>query len=323
MSGLRKLLALQFLLLSILGSQAHADDPTPEEEKAVVKTVVGQPIRFTLKDGRVGVLKKSVVNGLKRVGIPFQVYENGCNDNVGMTCQLTVSLRKYWYFWVWEKNPDVKKIGQKIKQVSLNDDGSINYESDFDSDYLAIGTEQAFLPKVTAGLAPLELQCADFSWLPGGKKEAPTTLLLDRWDAESMGNNPETGALENRPTGGFFQAKFSRLNPTRMKLDGFGGLTSAFGSGSPIPLGDILLFSIPTGPDSVCQQQMKPASLATAFKQILELETRRPAPEKEKGLYIFGSDELSKEIQADEAVFMSYPASKFRNLSETSVKELQ
>lgn len=290
-----RFITVLLLLCGTLPAVAQVPPPAKAAPAPEVTLVSGQPITFDFKDGRVAVVKKSVVEMPDQIELPFQVFDSLCSDSRGQFCKYRTSFRNVFYFLAWSKHPDATKINQPVKtkvpQGQTSSDRDILENSE-----LLFGAESALLPLLTSGMQMPSIDCNDFSWLPGGKAEAPAKLFGKRWDAESMNKNPETGVSENRVSMTNINVEWTQETPQRLRLKSVGG----FATDNPVffallVIGDVTTATIDDQKGGLCAVELKPGSLAGAAQIIDALRKNRPPRDQVTDTYVAGSDESSVE----------------------------
>ena len=267
-----------------------------ESPKPAIRKVLGQPIFVDFPDGREAVVKYTVLDTQNPLSIPFQVFDSLCSDRRGMSCTFQMPYRSIYYFLVWSKHPDPEKLNQPLRYKNANE--SRNDSRLFETQLFTSGIERKFTPKLVSGMAPNRLVCNDFSWLPGGSKEAPTTVSVKQWNTEFMTDNPETGVSENRTAFGALNLQLTKSSPQSLDVTNVDYFASSFGGITSILIsGDVQNLTIQKDAKTLCSAELKPASLASAISEISNAEKRRTPPEQEKNVYLYGQDEASRAVE--------------------------
>ncbi len=159
-----------------------------------------------------------------------------------------------------------------------------------------LGADASFLPLSTQGMPAPQITCPDFSWLPGGTSQAPTTLTGQRWDSEFMLPNPETSANENRTFATVFNVQWSRSDAQTLTLKSVGGFSAINNSVLGVLIfGDVTTAYLKDQKGGLCSVEFKPGSFAEAGNIVQKIEAGRVERSKETSVYLAGSDESSIE----------------------------
>lgn len=207
----------------------------------------GKPVEVHYDDGRKAVL----VIDREPVLIaeaPFGIYESTCNTNTKPVCNYKSSVLLDRIQVQWSVHPDEKQIGKPV--ILKLSDGT--FTAAFDFAFKFAGSKYAGDPTVEV-FPDDELTCDRYDWLPGGKTEAPSKLVVPRWDCELMQNNPETGLSENRIIGGAIDLlleKSEKGNLTVKSAKAFAGLPVLF-------QGDVIALVLNDG-EEFCHISLKP-----------------------------------------------------------------
>ncbi|MES2962986.1 MAG: hypothetical protein V4760_03785 [Bdellovibrionota bacterium] len=271
----------------------------------------GKPLTMSWDDGRVATLRVTSLTIPKQLGISFQVFDNDCTSAKGMKCIYRSSFRNHWAQFVWTKHSDPSKIGSIVQKKSSNG------VEPLEESIMSTGLESKFLPELTQGLLPTEIECADFSWLPTGTLNAPANLMIDRWEAETMFMNEETGNTENRTFGGAVNLELSSKAPNVLKIDRVGAFTASGPFFTQILiLGDVnaLTLTKPTG--ETCDVSLKPGGLGEVQNNIGNAETKRPDA-KLAADYINGSGLIGDVIASKHKVPFLRDLNEFRDREYT------
>lgn len=289
--------ALKILVLAIAGAAALAAsaNPAPTGKIAEIIQKDGQPLAFRFADGREAVLKVSSVDS-EVVSTQFKITDNTCSDRQNMTCAYKFALRRYFAAMVWTKHPDASRVGQIVKRgAEYPGQPTMTSFDPLSADYVLVAGLDFSATKTDLGrgLPAHEIQCDDFSWLPGASKEAPNRLHLSRWDGENNEPNPETGTNENRTNGGAFGLDLMRVDAKTLRVTKVSAL-----SGGAVNL-DILTLA-PTGSltmlssdGEICQTGISSKGVTEILPIYNKLEAKRPDPASEKP-YILGSNGFTK-----------------------------
>lgn len=282
--ALRPLITLTAMSFALLSGPASAQN-TPGA--GVFDFTPGKPLTMSWDDGRVATLRVTSLTIPKQLGISFQVFDNDCTSAKGMKCVYKTSFRTFWAQMVWTKHSDPTKIGSIVQRKSTNGPEPL------EETVTTLGLESNYLPELSQGLPPTQIECADFSWLPTETKNAPAKIEIDRWEGEAMFPNPETGNTENRTVVGAVNLELSSNGPGAMTIDRIGAFTASGPFFSQILIfGDVnaLTMKKPTG--ETCDVSLKPGGLGEVQNNIGNALLKRPdaklAPDYVNGSGIIG-----------------------------------
>lgn len=240
--------------LSVLAN-LYADTETPTSR--IVTRVAGEPITVQFGDGRIATIHLGA-RPVTQLAIPLGVEESSCGTRVGMTCQLKIGLQVVTLTALWTAHPVAAKVGTPLKyleQSRLGEQVTNQIYTSYD--------ERTNKPRVVASMPSTELICSDYGWLPGAvSNAAPTEITFERWESEDMIENKETGARENRTTGGAAQMKFVRDSNGHLIMQSVGEFTSANSSPNTLA-GNLYTLTIQQPGDERCQITLKPDLTAT------------------------------------------------------------
>jgi len=246
--------------------------PPASETPTEVLTSVGQAVYLKWADGRVATIKVAQRDS-KLLSVPYKIADNSCTNRQAMSCDLKLKYRQFWFALVWVQHPDPNRVGQVVKRTTeANGEAAIAIESQEST----IGIMQKTYPLVSQGLAKPELQCADFSWLPGGSSVAPESLRLTRWDSENNEPNPETGIGENRTNGGAYGVTFRRASPKSLQIESIEGFSGVAKTDEIFFAAPITTMIIRKPGGDLCQTGVATGDLQTIAKEVGEVTQKAP-----------------------------------------------
>lgn len=247
---------------------------------ATLKVAMGQPLVISFADGREAVIKMYSITH-PRLSVKFKITDNTCSNRQGMQCALKLELRTFHMTPVWTKNPDAGRLGKSLvrkgpPEQSLED--SVGAFSGL--------TAGEVYPSLTEGLPLNELECEDWSWLPGGKKHPPKTLHISHWAAETNETNPETKFNENRIASGAYGMDLVKSSPKSMLVKKVARTIDESDIGIVDENGSIVLMDQRT--NQTCQVGFGTVGLADLSATILDTENKIRPPLDQVPPYIFG-----------------------------------
>lgn len=268
-------------------SPSPSPSPSPPNGGATVIEEKGTPFQVRWLDGRVATLMIS--HGRPpEFRLPFEVTENTCNGRERIVCNYLPSFEIVRYQLKWTIHPDPEKVGADVSFVFSGPDGNKFKYPVSDLKILSISSK-SFTPILASRLGEDLFVCSDYSWLPGGSGSVPpSSVALNRWETESMFENPETGLQENRSNGGAIGVELEAVEGDRLKISKVEAFTSRSTNTSLVE-GDLISWILGQPGGQYCQYTLK-VDLTAAEKTVNEFLVNPP---KDFVPYIVGSDECS------------------------------
>jgi hypothetical protein len=271
--------------------------PTPTQV-ATVEVTNGKPVIFRFKDGREATLKSASIDS-ELIKSVFQVADNNCSNRQNMKCTYNFMFRLYRLVLIWTKNPDGSRLGKPLNRVTeyMGPNGKIRQTLPIETPSLSLGggpLSRKKYPSLSIGLPSHEIECDDFSWLPGGSTSAPATLHVSRWDGEDNVKNPETGFGENRTVGGGNGVELVRSTPHSLRIESVNALTGSLRNFDLFNLSPTLSLTMYAKDGEICQTGLSSNLAAEAqvyFPKLLERLQSEVTPKD----YIIGSDQLMEQ----------------------------
>ncbi len=230
----------------------------------------------------------------------FQVADNNCSNRQNMKCTYNYMLRFYRMVVIWTTHPDTTKLGKPVQRVTeyMGPNGTIRNTNPLEVPFIMFtgGPLSKKYPAISAGLPAHEIECDDFSWLPGEAKDAPLSLQVSRWDSEDNVANPETGYNENRTVGGANGVKLTRTAINRMRIDSAERITGDLTSFDILNLRPTLSLTMKLNDHEICQTGLSSNLLADAqgyFPKLLDQLQNKITPQ----VYIQGSPAMNELMQ--------------------------
>ncbi len=167
---------------------------TPQNQFVMEK---GKPVDLRFKDGRVA---EFMINrrDVLETDLPIKITDNSCTNNSNISCEYRLGLILNDLTMAWVVHPDASKIGKTVTMRYQAPNGAPPMEFPLFQQGLVAFSDRGGTPKLAVPIPNDIFNCKDFSWLPPGNTEAPSSISFARWDAELMFPNPETGLMENR-----------------------------------------------------------------------------------------------------------------------------
>lgn len=268
-----------FLFLSLASPLAIAET---NPALPVLSGEQGEPLRVTWQDGREATAMSAIIEPLT-LEAPMTVYENSCNEILTNKCKFIAGLHAYRIYLKWTKHPDAKKIGQSLR-FRIKSSSSEQFMDFMPVLKILVPLHRSVTPVAARNVADDEIFCEDYSFLPRDPFQSPNLHIL-RWEMESMRQNPETGAMQNRSMGGALDIELVPQPDRHLKLKVHGGYTTT----DVIAGGDVLSLTLKNKNNQLCQIGIKPDFTSVTARFISYFN---PSTSEKLQPYLLGTDEF-------------------------------
>lgn len=198
-----------------------------DKETPLKLSTDGEKVKVEFDSGNTGELQYKVSKSIKLV-TRIDFVENTCGNFKPQACFLVTHANAYRKRLAWVEHTDATKINKTVEYARKDDQGEPEgaFEKVEELMYYGVNIKK-LSPKLNQGTKDY-LICENWVW---GNQEKVKVLSFN---AEQMGENPETKMNENRTIGGLYNMDLNRFNKYVYQLNTPEFIDSSFGRQSLI-----------------------------------------------------------------------------------------